>query len=57
MARAKGLKRIDHQLDVVTLIRKFFLLDVMKAHLIEPEKRAELRTKGRFIITPDYNEG
>ena len=43
MTRAKGLKRFDAQIDVVKLIRKFFVLDVLMKHLISPERKALIR--------------
>ena len=53
MTRAKGLKRVEHYIDVVKLIRKFFIYEVVTKHLITPEKMAELRSKGKFVIEPD----
>lgn len=53
MTRAKGLKRIEHQIDIVKMIRKFFVLDVMKEHIIPTEKLALIRQKGQFVIEPD----
>ncbi len=37
MTRAKGMKRVEEQIDVVKLIRKFFVLDQVIKHLISPE--------------------
>ena len=56
MMRLKGLKRVEKQIDVMKLIRKFFVLDVVTKHLIAPVKIALLRKKGKFIIKPDYVE-
>ncbi len=57
MTRAKGMKRVTNEIDVVKLIRKLFVLNVLKKHLILPAKMASIRKKGKFIIEPDYLQG
>jgi hypothetical protein len=36
MTRAKGLKRVESEIDLVKLIRKLFVLNVLTKHLISP---------------------
>jgi hypothetical protein len=43
MTKAKGLKRVESEIDVVKLIRKLFILDVLTKHLISPTKKALIR--------------
>ena len=50
MTRAKGLKRVETEIDVVKLIRRMFVLDYLRKHLMSPEKMAEITKKGKFII-------
>lgn len=53
MTRAKALTRINTQIDGVKLIRKLFVLDVLKRQLISPENMAAIRKEGKFIIEPE----
>ena len=36
MTRLKGLKRAESEIDVVKLIRRLFVLEVLTKHLITP---------------------
>ena len=47
------MNRVRHQIDIVKLVRKFFILDLVVKHLINPEKIAEARRQGKFVINPD----
>lgn len=53
MTRAKGLKRVETEIDVVRLIRRMFVVDYLTKHLMSPAKMAEITKKGKFIIQPD----
>ena len=53
MTRAKGLKRVEHHIDVVKMIRKFFIYDVVTKHILTSQKMAELTSKGKFVIEPN----
>ena len=53
MTRAKGLKRVENHIDVVKLIRKFFIYDVVTKHILTSQKMSELTSKGKFVIEPN----
>jgi hypothetical protein len=53
LTRAKGLKRIAAQTDIVKLIRRWFIFDLVTKRLVSPLNRLESRKKGKFIIEPD----
>lgn len=50
MTRAKGLKRVGTEIDVVRLIRRMFVMNYLTKHLMSPAKMAEITKKGKFII-------
>ena len=52
LTRLKGLKRIEAQTDIVKLIRRWFIFDLVTKRLILPASRLESRKKGKFIIDP-----
>jgi hypothetical protein len=37
----------------VKLVRNFFILDLVVKHLINPEKIAQARRQGKFVINTD----
>jgi hypothetical protein len=45
MTRAKGLKRVETEIDVVRLIRRMFVVDYLTKHLMSPAKMAEITKK------------
>lgn len=54
--RAKGLRRIDYNLDIISFIRQMILFKVNYLKSFTKNEREDMSDKGKFLIDSDFNE-